>query len=92
MIEEDKITSEKKNTVLSDRLIVHFSKAFRSSTLPQAAPFLGINPNALENIRSNDPHSAESWSYGLLKKWRDKNGPSATAGNLLEILKEIPVF
>jgi hypothetical protein len=34
----------------------------------------------------DNPHSTKKWSMGLLLKWRNKNGRSATAGNLVEKL------
>ena len=70
--------------------MVRFSKAFKSSSLSQVVPFLGLNANDLDSIHCKHPHSPDSWSQELLLKWSNKNGPSATAGNLLEILKEIP--
>jgi hypothetical protein len=40
----------------------------------------------VECIRWDNPHQAKSCSYQLLIKWKNKNGSSATLGNLLEKL------
>ena len=82
----DKITSEKKNTVLSDRNLLFFSHAINPSNLSEVATFLDISQNDVECIRWDNHHDAKSSSYHLLMKWKNKNGPSATLGNLLEKL------
>ena len=82
----DKITSEKKNTVLSDRNLLFFSHAINPSNLSEVATFLDISQNDVACIRWDNHHDAKSSSYHLLMKWKNKNGSSATLGNLLEKL------
>ena len=85
-IGKDKITSEKKNTCLEETDLLRFSGAIYPSCLLQVAPILKIDKVQVDAIKCDNPHSTTIWSMELLLKWKDKNGHSATAGNLVEKL------
>jgi len=56
--------------------------------LRQIGPFLKISNADVRNLEYQFPHSTGSICSELLIKWKNKNGNSATVGNLLEQLFE----
>ena len=87
-IGEHRLTPEKKNTVLKDLGLLYFSKAINPSDLRQIGPFLEISNADVQNLEYQHPRSPESICSELLMKWKNKNGNSATVGNLLKQLFE----
>jgi len=56
--------------------------------LRQIGPFLKISNADVQNLEYQHPRSPGSICSELLIKWKNKNGNSATVGNLLEQLFE----
>ena len=54
----------------------------------QIGPFLKISNADVQNLEYQHPRSPGSICSELLIKWKNKNGNSATVGNLLEQLFE----
>lgn len=54
----------------------------------QIGPLLGLSYVDVQNIEYQHPKSPMSICIDLLNKWKNKNGSSATVGNLLEQLFE----
>ena len=51
-------------------------------------PFLGISNADVQNLEYQHPRSPGSICSEILIKWKNKNGNSATVGNLLKPLFE----
>lgn len=85
---EHRLTPNRKCTVLKDLDLLHFSKAINTAELRQIGPLLGLSNVDVQNIEYQHPKSPMSICIDLLNKWKNKNGSSATVGNLLEQLFE----
>lgn len=83
---EHRLTPNRKCTVLKDIDLLHFSKAINADELKQIGPLLGLSNVDVQNIEYQHPKSPMSICIDLLNKWKNKNGSSATVGNLLEQL------